>query len=151
MYFSIFLIIEFIIFNLENLINILSIRKYNHFFEEYRRVQLNSLSRRGACTRRNARRCRTCFTLYDQSRVAAKGPTRFDEHLRLFPPMEENDRSTKYNFPSSHSPPSHYFLPPRATRCPKAIILPRFAAELNALGSLSDIRFIDTNKGHGRP
>jgi len=118
-------IFEFIVFNSENVRICSYIIKYNNLFEEYRRVQLNSLYRRGACTGRNGRRCRTCFTLYNQSRVAAKGPTRFDEHLRLFPPVKENDRGTKYIFPPPARPSSFYFLLPRATRYPKAIILPR--------------------------
>lgn len=65
----------------------------------------HSLARR--CLTKSARtcrstrtrpRCRTCFTLYDQSRVAAKGPTWF-EHFRLSSPLGEETIKARSTFP----------------------------------------------------
>jgi len=47
----------------------------------------------------------TCFTLYDQSAIAAKGPTRFNE-FRFFFLSEENDTDTKYISPPLYFVPS---------------------------------------------
>lgn len=63
-------------------------------------------------TRRRRPRCCTCFMLYDQSRVAARGPTRF-EHFPSFLPDGESDKGTKYISPALALPlsPSLIFHP----------------------------------------